>query len=277
MRPLSEPNTITVGSLLAASKFLLPSLRLFGSDPAHMAIWLTRGRISVTVNGEAHSITSRKAVVISANTPKMITLAPDTFGTVVSLPMQPDFSPPRPLMIANVPNMGDQQRLAALLDQLQGETQASDDHAANATRHLAHYLFIHLMRLADSADCSPSPAQKLMADFTSMLERDFRSGRPLFDYARELGITTTHLSRISKELNNRSANQLIQDRTLAQARYELATGTGKINRIGADLGFTSPAYFTRLFTEKNGLAPGEFRARHLAVKSSRHHTLKAAE
>lgn len=277
MQTGTEPYSVITSSLLAASKFLVPSLRLFGSDAAHLAIWLTRGQLTATVNGQRHTITPHNAVLIAADTPKTIKISDGSFGSVVSLSKSSEFNLPAPLMIAKIPNIGDQQRVAALLDQLQGETQASDELAQSAALHLGHYFFIQLNRLAKAPNEIRTSAQTLMVEFTKLLERDYRSGRPLFDYAQELGVTTTHLSRISKELNGRSANQLIQDRVFVQARYELATGTHRINKIGADLGFASPAYFTRQFAEKNGLAPREFRDRHVAAINARKFALKAAE
>lgn len=276
----SEPSAVICGSLIAASRYIIPDLPLFGCNGHHLAVWLTRGHLSVVVNGERRTITAQTAVLIAADAPKSIEPSSGAFGSIVAIPASPEFRLPMPLVTAKIPNIGAQQRVSALLDQLQGEVDASDTLSDDAANYLAKYLFIHLIRLADTPASSANSAtssQQLMTKFSKLLEQGFRSGRLLSDYANDLGVTTTHLTRISRTLNEQSANKMIQDRVFSQARFELATGAGRINQIGSDLGFKSAAYFTRLFAEKNGLPPREYRARHLARTNASTYALKAAE
>ena len=102
-------------------------------------------------------------------------------------------------------------------------------------------------------------SQRLMQAFVNMLERDFRTSRPLAEYARELGVTPTHLTRVCQQVNGKSASRLIQDRVLAEARMMLTNTDRKILEISDHLGFSSPAYFTRLFSQKQGVTPKAFR------------------
>tara|TARA_Y100000385_G_scaffold15935_1_gene16128 strand:+ start:476 stop:679 length:204 start_codon:yes stop_codon:yes gene_type:complete len=62
-----------------------------------------------------------------------------------------------------------------------------------------------------------------------------------------------------QRLNGKSASRLIQERVLAEARMMLSNTDYKILEISSILGFSSAAYFTRLFSAKQGQTPKEFR------------------
>jgi AraC-like DNA-binding protein len=122
-------------------------------------------------------------------------------------------------------------------------------------------LLLHVLRLTgDSIENKKETAsQKLMRKFSRVLESQYHSGHTLSDYADVLGVTTTHLSRVSRELNNKSAGQLIQERVLSEASHLLLHGDAKVQDISKQLGFSSPAYFTRLFNAKMHQTPKDYR------------------
>jgi AraC-like DNA-binding protein len=105
----------------------------------------------------------------------------------------------------------------------------------------------------------PTAAKRLASRYSALLERDFRSGHGVADYATELGVTPTHLSRVCRESCGRSASDLLQDRRLYEARRLLAETREPVKTIAHTLGFTSPAYFTRAFHAKIGKTPSQFR------------------
>ena len=98
-----------------------------------------------------------------------------------------------------------------------------------------------------------------MRAFAHLVEDKFHTGQTLNDYAETLGVTPTHLTRVCQKLNGISASKLLQNRILAEARRELLLSDDKIQDVSAALGFTSPAYFTRLFTQKLGITPKQYR------------------
>jgi AraC-like DNA-binding protein len=105
----------------------------------------------------------------------------------------------------------------------------------------------------------PLAAQRLARRYADLLERDFRSGQGVGDYARLLGVTPTHLSRVCNQTCGRSASDLLHDRLIFEARKLLTETRIPINAISAELGFTSPAYFTRAFQHRTGKTPSAFR------------------
>ena len=91
------------------------------------------------------------------------------------------------------------------------------------------------------------------------MERDFATGRSVSDYAAELDVTPTHLTRVCNQTCGRSASTLLHDRVLFEARRLLTDTKTPVNQIAAGLGFTSPAYFTRAFVARTGKTPTAFR------------------
>lgn len=78
-------------------------------------------------------------------------------------------------------------------------------------------------------------------------------------YARELGVSATHLNRICRTVHNRSALQVVQDEMIRQAQVYLRHTTYTIAEIAYQLGYSDPAYFSRFFKKHTGETPGGFR------------------
>jgi AraC family transcriptional activator of pobA len=108
---------------------------------------------------------------------------------------------------------------------------------------------------------APPAGSGLLARFQALVERDYRSVRPLTDYAGALGVTPTHLSRVARALTGRPASQLILERRLLEARRALAYTSMQVAEIAYMLGYGDPAYFARVFAKATGESPSAFRAR----------------
>jgi AraC family transcriptional activator of pobA len=112
---------------------------------------------------------------------------------------------------------------------------------------------------------APQAGVDLLARFQALMEQDYRSARTLTGYARDLGVTPTHLSRVSRALTGAPASQLILERRLLEARRALAYTTMQVAEIAYMLGYSDPAYFARVFAKATGESPSAFRARMTAL------------
>ena len=79
------------------------------------------------------------------------------------------------------------------------------------------------------------------------------------DFATALGVTPTHLTRCCNTACGRPASALLQDRRIFAARKLLAETRIPVGKIAEQLGFNSPAYFTRAFQHLTGKSPTAFR------------------
>jgi len=101
---------------------------------------------------------------------------------------------------------------------------------------------------------------ELVQRFKELIELNFKAHWTVSQYAKALSISPTHLSRLTRAANGSSALRLIEARLMREARRNLAYTNLSISSIAYTLGFTDPAYFSRVFTRDAGISPKAFRA-----------------
>jgi AraC-like DNA-binding protein len=75
----------------------------------------------------------------------------------------------------------------------------------------------------------------------------------------ELGMSRTQVHRKLTALTGNSAGYFIRTYRLETAMQMLRKDTGNISEIAYDVGFSSPSYFTKCFTEHFNMTPREVR------------------
>jgi AraC family transcriptional activator of pobA len=100
---------------------------------------------------------------------------------------------------------------------------------------------------------------ELLQRFEALLEAHFLQHWTVSDYAAALSITPTHLSRVTRAATGHAASHLILDRVIREARRNLVYTNLPVSTIAYALGFSDPAYFSRLFSGATGLSPRGFR------------------
>ena len=98
--------------------------------------------------------------------------------------------------------------------------------------------------------------------FHELIDSHFRERRPVSFYAGRLGVSTVQLNTTCRRRTGRSAQQMIHDRLLLEARRLLAYSDLDVTSISYSLGFRDPSYFSRFFTRAQGSAPSAFRELH---------------
>lgn len=83
--------------------------------------------------------------------------------------------------------------------------------------------------------------------FRLLVERRFLQHWPVARYARALNISESSLNRLCRRSGGSTAFDWIQQRLALEARRRLIYVAGSVAAIGAELGFTDPAYFCRFF------------------------------
>lgn len=104
-----------------------------------------------------------------------------------------------------------------------------------------------------------SRAARHFQHFQQRLELGYREQKDIGDYARDLGITSTQLNRVCRQVAGQTALQLIHARVLAQAQRDLLFSDLEIKHIALSLGFADAAYFSRFFVQRTGQTPTAFR------------------
>ncbi len=119
-------------------------------------------------------------------------------------------------------------------------------------------------RISHQEDISQFPAdenERRMEQLAGLIEQHFRSHRPASFYAREIGISPTHLNRIVRSMTGKTAHDLIAGKLVDAAKRELIFTLASVQEVSHRLGFADPAYFSRFFLKHAGETPKDWRKR----------------
>ena len=112
----------------------------------------------------------------------------------------------------------------------------------------------------DNNKDAQASAARVVQRFKALIDQHFLEHWQVSDYAQALAISPTHLSRLTRASTGGSALRLIEARIMREARRNLAYTNLSISTIAYTLGYSDPAYFSRVFTRDAGVSPKAFRA-----------------
>lgn len=96
--------------------------------------------------------------------------------------------------------------------------------------------------------------QKVMAEIKENLDNEQFA---VDDITRAVGFSRSQLHRKLKALTDKSAQQLIAETRLNEARRLLENNAGTVSEIAYSVGYTNMSYFTKTFKEKFGQLPSK--------------------
>lgn len=127
-------------------------------------------------------------------------------------------------------------------------------------------LLAEILRLLLSCRALPSRhearEESLIARITAYLGESYLSLTGLDELAARFFITKSYLCRLFKQQTGLSVIGYVNAQKLQRATEELRFTRKSIKAIAADCGFHSSVYFCRIFQEKLGLSPGDYRKKH---------------
>lgn len=227
-----------------------------------MLIWFTRGQGRITIAGVTHGFGPHHAVFMPAGTMHGYEMLGQVFGTTVFFPRDSSLTLPETPVHFRFREVHQQAELTGLIDNLARELDRElpgHDRALLAHAGLLSVWLDRQMTETNLQPLEPDAARRLAAAFTAMVERDYRSGRTIQDYAVHLGVTPTHLTRSCNISCGRSSSAILADRIHFEARRLLGETRRPVKDIAKHLGFSSAAYFTRAFQKHTGKTPSDFR------------------
>ncbi|HOI86816.1 MAG TPA: helix-turn-helix transcriptional regulator [Lentimicrobium sp.] len=96
-------------------------------------------------------------------------------------------------------------------------------------------------------------------NFLKILEENYRRPEGVDFYAEKLFMSARNLNLICQNIMQKSVSEIIETRKLIEAKNLLVRTDKTISEIGFELGYNEKAYFTRVFKNKSGQTPSEFR------------------
>jgi AraC family transcriptional activator of pobA len=161
--------------------------------------------------------------------------------------------------------MDDQARadVKNLIDRMRKENEERD--LAYSEAMLAHLkvLLILATRLKSpkAGVCGPGMDLRhpVLAQLRDLIEQNYRSLHSPADYAERLHLTPKTLGRIVREHLGTTPTDLIRNRILIHAKWQLLHTLKPVKEVAREVGFGDELYFSRLFKKATGYSPTCFR------------------
>lgn len=100
---------------------------------------------------------------------------------------------------------------------------------------------------------------KSILKFSSVLDQHFIKEKKVSFYANYLNLSTSLLSKKVKQQFGKTPSQLIQERTVLEAKKLLHLTQKSIKEIAFELHFEDEFYFSRYFKKNVGISPSHYR------------------
>jgi AraC family transcriptional regulator, transcriptional activator of pobA len=142
-------------------------------------------------------------------------------------------------------------------------------------------LLVHATRLKreqQGTDCAigsgrlPPPLPALR----ELVEANYRRLHAPADYAELLHTTPKTLGRLVKTHLGKTLTELVRERVLNHAKWELLHTLRPVKEIARELGYDDELYFSRLFKKATGRSPTEFREFETEIRGGSNLSMSSA-
>lgn len=234
-------------------------------------LFIGKGYGRITVAGLTSGYGPNNLIFIPAHTMYGFDVGPAVFGQMLTIPNAMAAEWPDEPVHLRMRDVGAQKEFTQIIDGLERELNSDKDaHSRAALYHLG-LLSVYFERQLtsrpedSSGNLTETSSARLVAAFSDLIERDYRASKSIAGYADELGVTPTHLTRCCKKTCGKSALGLLTDRIHYEACIMLRDTKQPVQDIASELGFKSPAYFSRAFQARAGRSPSAFRKHGAAL------------
>lgn len=128
--------------------------------------------------------------------------------------------------------------------------------------HLKVLLILATRLKSPKADaCGPGTDLRhpVLSELRDLIEQNYCTLHSPVDYAERLHLTPKTLGRIVREHLGTTLTDLIRNRILIHAKWQLLHTLKPVKEISREIGFSDELYFSRLFKKATGYSPTFFR------------------
>jgi AraC-like DNA-binding protein len=115
-----------------------------------------------------------------------------------------------------------------------------------------------------------------LPELSELIEKHYRRVHSPADYADLLHTTPKALGRAVKVHLGKTLTELIQERVLNHAKWELLHTLRPVKEIAREVGYDDELYFSRLFKKATGQSPTEFRSFETEIRGGSNLSMHSA-
>lgn len=222
--------------------------------------WITRGQGRIMLDCKMRGVGPNTAVFIPPQTLFSYELFAAPQGMVVSLPRDDSAGFPRQAALLKASTVQMQSEVTGLIDSLSRELSELRPGQRRAVMAYSMMIGVWLDRaLTLQPQEEPGKSDRVLRKFSHVVSIGHREGKSLGDFAADLQVTPTHLTRLTQNAIGKPASAVLQERVIQAACSALRDTDTPVQDIAERLGFSSPAYFTRAFQAHTGKSPSAYR------------------
>lgn len=154
-------------------------------------------------------------------------------------------------------------RIKSLIQSLEQELESPSLASDEASLAYLKLLLITATRRKTALGASSSsralPRHPVIEPLTQLIEENYRAVHAPADYAARLHMTPKTLGRIVKEQLGKTLTDLIRERILTHAKWQLLHTLRPVKEIAREVGFDDELYFSRFFKKATSISPAFFR------------------
>ncbi len=128
--------------------------------------------------------------------------------------------------------------------------------AENVNKVAENIIMSYYAALLDMKVLSKNP---IVQDVLEYIDNHISEPILIKNIAKEMHINSTYLSQLFKQNVGQSFSSYLSEHRIHHAKILLLQTNDNIDKISDSCGFSSPSYFSTVFTNKTGMSPGRFR------------------
>ncbi|HEV3439930.1 MAG TPA: helix-turn-helix transcriptional regulator, partial [Gemmata sp.] len=115
-----------------------------------------------------------------------------------------------------------------------------------------------------------------LPELRELVEANYRRLHAPVDYAELLHTTPKTLGRLVKTYLGKTLTELVRERVLNHAKWELLHTLRPVKEIAREVGYDDELYFSRLFKKATGRSPTEFRVFETEIRGGSNLSMSSA-
>ncbi len=102
--------------------------------------------------------------------------------------------------------------------------------------------------------------EELTTNFLNLLSENFKNEKRVQHYAKELFVTSRHLSQVVKTVTGKTAGEIIDEMVINEAKVLLSAHVMNVSQVADELRFSDQSFFGKFFKKYTGISPSVYKS-----------------